>query len=419
MHSASSAKGWAKTYAIFLIFLRLGLTSFGGPSAHLAYFQHEFVQRRRWLSATEYGDLVALCQFLPGPASSQVGFALGWLRHGNKGALAAWLGFTLPSALLMLALALGFSHYRNGLPSDFLTGIKLAVLAIVAHAVWSLGQQLCRTRAQLSLMLLSCCILLCWPGASTQIVVIAGSALIGWRWLTPSPSSPLASAALAQSTPQPPTTHIQRRKAKYWLTIFLLLLLLLPLLAHLSQWPLLQAIAGFYQAGALVFGGGHVVLPMLEAQVVTPGLISSEQFLAGYAAAQVLPGPLFSFAAFLGTLLPSHPWPWLSGLLCLVAIFLPSGLLVLAVLPVWQQLKQQAAVRRALAGANAAVVGLLLAALYQPLWLSSIYQPTDLALALLAWLALAVWQLPAWLLVPLCGLGYTLLQSITALGLAL
>lgn len=204
MHSAFDAKGWAKTYAIFLIFLRLGLTSFGGPSAHLAYFQHEFVQRRRWLSAAEYGDLVALCQFLPGPASSQVGFALGWLRHGNKGALAAWLGFTLPSALLMLILALGFSHYRNGLPSDFLTGIKLAVLAIVAHAVWSLGQQLCRTRAQLSLMLLSCCTLLCWPGASTQIVVIAGSALIGWRWLTPSPSSPLASAALAQSTPQPP-----------------------------------------------------------------------------------------------------------------------------------------------------------------------------------------------------------------------
>ena len=395
-------------WQVLAIFLRLGLTSFGGPVAHLGYFRTEFVERRQWLSDRAYADLVALCQFLPGPASSQVGMALGYGRAGHAGALAAWLGFTLPSALLLMALAWGLLAHAGALPTGLLQGLKVAALAVVAQAVWGMGRQLCTDRLRLSIMALACCAVLALPGAGVQVGVIVLAALMGLagrRWMATTASA--ANDALG--------VPMRRRTGVLWLALFALLLVGLPLLAASLPGPLMTLIDVFYRAGALVFGGGHVVLPLLQAEVVPRGWIDNDTFMAGYGAAQAVPGPLFTFAAFVGTAMGTAAAPggwlggWMGGLVALVAIFVPAWLLVIGALPFWAQLRTLPQAQAALAGVNAAVVGLLLAALYTPVWTGAVDGPQDFGLALLALLALMAWRVPPWAVVGACALAGMLL----------
>ncbi|MDF3241857.1 chromate efflux transporter [Pseudomonas veronii] len=389
----------ASSWSVFLIFLRLGLTSFGGPVAHLGYFRDEFVTRRRWLSERSYGDLVALCQFLPGPASSQVGIALGLSRAGYGGALAAWLGFTLPSAIVLILFALGIAQHSTALPPGALHGLKVVAVAVVAQAVWGMARNLCSDAARISVMLIAACVALLQTSAWGQVAVISAAALAGLLLFKPTP--PAAHDAL-------PVT-LSRRVGAMWLSLFVLVLAGLPILAQLIPNQGLAMIDAFYRSGSLVFGGGHVVLPLLQAEVVPTGWVSNDVFLAGYGAAQAMPGPLLTFAAFLGASMSQAPSGWLGGLLCLLAIFAPSFLLVLGALPFWESLRRSPRTQAALAGVNAAVVGLLLAALYQPVWTSAIFSPRDFGLALIGLMALMVWKLPPWLVVVGSGaLGWLL-----------
>jgi len=374
---------------VFLIFLRLGLTSFGGPIAHLGYFRDAFVTRRRWLSERSYADLVALCQFLPGPASSQVGIALGLSRAGYGGALAAWLGFTLPSAVVLILLALGITRHSTAIPPGALHGLKVVAVAVVAQAVWGMARNLCTNAPRVAVMLLAACVALLQTSAWGQVGVILIAGMAGLLLFKPAP--PTAHDAL-------PVT-ISRRAGALWLSLFGLLLASLPILAQWLPTPTLAVTDAFYRTGALVFGGGHVVLPLLQAEVVPRHWVSNDVFLAGYGAVQAMPGPLFTFAAFLGASMTQAPNGWLGGLLCLLAIFTPSFLLVLGALPFWESLRRSPRTQAALAGVNAAVVGLLLAALYQPVWTSAIFTAQDVALALIGLVALMVWKLPPWLVV--------------------
>lgn len=389
-------------WSVFLIFLRLGLTSFGGPVAHLGYFRAEFVERRRWLGERAYADLVALCQFLPGPASSQVGMALGLARAGYGGAAAAWLGFTMPSAVVLILLANGIAAYRDVLLAAALHGLKVVAVAVVAQAVWGMGRSLCGDVRRASLMALAACLVLWQPTAAMQLTIIAGAALAGC-WLFRSTGNGAHEAL---------PIGISRRAGGLWLILFFAFLLGLPLLAGILAWPALRLIDIFYRAGSLVFGGGHVVLPLLQAEVVPSGLVSGDAFLAGYGAAQAVPGPLFTFAAFLGASMPAGMGGWHGGLLCLLAIFAPSFLLVAGALPFWERLRGSAVAQSALAGVNAAVVGLLLAALYNPVWTGAIHRPLDFGLALLAFVALVFWKLPPWLVVAACCAGAWLLGTV-------
>lgn len=386
--SAAPDSGRDSTIGIFLIFLRLGLTSFGGPVAHLAYFRDEFVSRRRWLTERAYADLVALCQFLPGPASSQTGIALGLFRGGYAGALAAWTGFTLPSALLMILFALGIAHHQDVLSSGILHGLKVVAVAVVAQAVVGMARALCTGAARIALMLAAAGAALLFPVPLAQIGIIVAAGLIGLL-LKP-----------AQAMPHEPLpAAIGHRAGAGWLGIFFMLLAALPVLSHLFPAPALMAADAFYRAGALVFGGGHVVLPLLQSEVVHPGRIDAGTFMAGYAAAQAMPGPLFTFAAFLGAVMPGFASPWLGGLACLLAIFAPAFLLVAGALPFWETLRRNPKAQSALAGVNAAVVGLLLAAWYQPVWRTGILDAGDTVLALAAFVALTFGRLPPWLVV--------------------
>ncbi|MEX5560703.1 chromate efflux transporter [Pseudomonas rhodesiae] len=380
-------------WAVFLIFLRLGLTSFGGPIAHLGYFREEFVTRRRWLSERNYAELVALCQFLPGPASSQVGIALGLTRAGYGGAAAAWAGFTLPSALLLILFALGLAHYGTAVPAGVLHGLKVVAVAVVAQAVWGMARNLCRGAARLLLMLLAAAAVLWQPSAWAQVGVIAAAGLAGLVLFKP------ALATEPDALPIP----LSRRAGALWLLLFAVLLVGLPALAHGLPHHSLALVDAFYRSGALVFGGGHVVLPLLQAEVVAPQWLSNDVFLAGYGAAQAVPGPLFTFAAFLGASMNQAPSGWLGGVVCLLAIFAPSFLLIFGALPFWQSLRHSPRTQAALAGVNAAVVGLLLAALYHPVWTSAIFNLYDVALAVLALVALMVCKLPPWLVVAGCA----------------
>jgi len=376
-------------WAVFLIFLRLGLTSFGGPIAHLGYFRDEFVTRRRWLTDRSYADLVALCQFLPGPASSQVGIALGLSRAGYGGAFAAWLGFTLPSAIALVLFALGIAGYGDVVPSAVLHGLKVVAVAVVAQAVWGMARTLCPDAPRVTVMTVSACCVLLVPSAWAQVGVIALAALLGLLLFKPQ----------SVTTHEPLPIAVGRRAGVLWLALFLVLLIGLPILNALFPSPALARVDAFYRAGSLVFGGGHVVLPLLQAEVVLAGWVSAESFLAGYGAAQAVPGPLFTFAAFLGAAMRDAPSGWLGGALCLLAIFAPSFLLVLGTLPFWEHLRRNACTQAALSGINAAVVGLLLAAFYQPVWTGAIDGPQDFGLALVALTALMVWKLPPWLVV--------------------
>lgn len=380
-------------WAVFLIFLRLGLTSFGGPVAHLGYFRDEFVIRRKWLTENSYADLIALCQFLPGPASSQVGIAIGLSRAGYTGALAAWTGFTLPSAIVLMLFAIGISSYGDIVPLGVLHGLKVAAVAVVAQAVWGMGKNLCTDVARISIMALAACFVLLVPSALAQVSVIAIAAIIGLLWFKPE--------KVMAHDPLPIT--VRRRTGLVWLFLFFSLLIGLPLLTALYPSQTLSMVDTFFRAGSLVFGGGHVVLPLLQAEIVPAGWISNDTFLAGYGATQAVPGPLFTFAAFLGSSMNQAPSGWLGGMICLIAIFAPSFLLVMGALPFWESLRQNLRTRAALSGINAAVVGLLLAALYQPVWTSAIIEAKDFGLALVALIALMFWKFPAWLVVIGCG----------------
>lgn len=381
--------------AVFWVFLRLGLSSFGGPIAHLGYFREEFVVRRQWLSERSYADLVALCQFLPGPASSQVGMALGLLRSGYTGALAAWAGFTLPSAVALILFALGMNQYGERMPPGVLHGLNVVAVAVVAQAVWGMARHLCPDVPRITLMALSTCGVLVLPSVWGQVGIIAVGAMVGLLLFKP------AQGALNDSLP----ITIRRRTGLCWLLLFLVLLVGLPLLTALFPDPVLAMMDAFYRAGSLVFGGGHVVLPLLQAEVVPKGWVSEAAFLAGYGAAQAVPGPLFTFAAFLGASMHQAPTGWLGGLMGLLSIFAPSFLLLAGALPFWEQLRRHPRTQAALSGINAVVVGLLLAALYQPVWTHAIHTAQDFALALLALVALMFWKLAPWLVVLGCGVA--------------
>lgn len=378
-----------KLWSLFLIFLRLGLTSFGGPIAHLGFFRDEFVTKRQWLTDRSYADLVALCHFLPGPASSQVGIAVGFSQARYKGALAAWAGFTLPSAIIMIVCALSLTSFGNVVPVDVIHGLKVVTVAVVAQAVWAMARNLCSDRLRLSLMAVISCIVIIMPSAFTQISVIVLAALLGI----------VIFKAAELSTPDPLPITISRSRGFLWLSLFLVLLLGLPLLAHIFSNQLLTVIDIFYRAGSLVFGGGHVVLPLLQAEVVPTDMVANDIFLAGYGLAQALPGPLFTFSSFLGSSMETSYSPVLVGMICLAAIFAPSFLLVIGVLPFWDKLRTNKKMQSAMTGINVAVVGLLLAALYQPVWTSAIQSPRDFGIALLALIALIAWKMPPWLVV--------------------
>ncbi|WP_108444654.1 chromate efflux transporter [Halomonas denitrificans] len=388
----SGARRPGRPGEVFRAFLLLGLTSFGGPVAHLGYFRHEFVTRRRWLEEADYAELVALCQFLPGPASSQVGFALGLLRAGPWGAALAWVAFTLPSALLLVAVALGASLVAGPVASGLVHGLKVAAVAIVAQAVWGMAQSLCPDRRRAGIALAAVAILVGVDGPLGQLAAILMGALAG---LCLCRGTGEAFPHAGRAWPVSP------RAGGLALALFLALLGGLPLLALAGASPILALLDAFYRAGALVFGGGHVVLPLLEAELVPPGWVSPEAFLAGYGAAQAVPGPLFTFAAYLGSLLAIGPGGLMGAGLALVAIFVPGLLLLVAAMPCWNRLRHWAAARSAMCGANAAVVGILGMALYDPLWTGVILGPEAFVLALAGFLLLVRWRLPAWAVVAL------------------
>ncbi len=399
---AETPSGSARALEVLWVATRLGLTSFGGPVAHIGYFREEYVGRRKWVDEATYVDLVALCQFLPGPASSQVGMAIGITRAGLLGGVAAWLGFTLPSAIALVAFAYGVRSLGVA-DAGWLHGLKVVAVAVVALAVWAMARSLAPDRERASIAILAATGALLWPTGLGQVTIIAVAALLGWR--------------LFQVDGTPASTHTQlpvgRRRGACMLALFFVLLVALPIGRHLTGSPPLAVFDSFFRAGSLVFGGGHVVLPLLQAEVVPPGWVTNEEFVAGYGAAQAVPGPLFTFAAYLGAVMGPRPNGVGGAALALVAIFLPSFLLIVGTLPFWDILRARADFQGALRGVNAAVVGLLLAAFYHPVWTSAIRGPRDLALAMVAFGLLAFWKTPAWLVVVLAAAGGALLPLVT------
>ncbi|MEX2576548.1 MAG: chromate efflux transporter [Halofilum sp. (in: g-proteobacteria)] len=399
-HPAHNAPAHAPR-EVFAAFLKLGLTSFGGPIAHLGYFREELVVRRRWLDEAAYADLVALCQFLPGPASSQVGFALGLARGGLLGALLAWVAFTLPSATLMVALVYGADGLGGPAGQAAIHGLKLVAVAVVAQAVWGMARSLTPDRQRAAIALAAVLIAAFLPTALGQIGAIGAGAVAGWF---------VCHRLDAPASAQLPFT-ISRRTGVILLGVCLILLLGLP--ALLLLWPAeaLALFEAFYRAGALVFGGGHVVLPLLETRMVDSGWVGADTFLAGYGAAQAMPGPLFTFAPYLGAAVAPHGVPLLGALIGLVAIFLPGMLLLLGVLPFWKHLRRHDGARAVMAGVNASVVGILAAALYDPVWTNAIYDPVDFGVAAAAFVMLAAGRVPPWSVVVLTVIA-TLLLSV-------
>jgi chromate transporter len=380
---------------VLAVFLRLGLTSFGGPVAHLGYFRDEFIVRRRWIDDRAYADVVALCQFLPGPASSQVGIAIGLSRAGYAGALAAWTGFTLPSAIALVVFAYGVTAIGDVSGSGWLHGLKVVAVAVVAQAVLGMMRSLTPDRERATMAVIAAAIVLAVPNAWGQVGAILLGGIAGVLLLRSDTATDHASLPL----------NVSRATGTAMLTVFFVLLAGLPLLAAATSSQGVKLFESFYRAGSLVFGGGHVVLPLLQASVVPPGWVTNDAFLAGYGAAQAVPGPLFTFAAYLGGVMGPQPNGWHGAAICLVAVFLPSFLLVIGALPFWEALRRRAAAQAALRGVNAAVVGLLLAALYSPVWTSGITNAGDFALGCAAFLLLFMWQTPPWLVVVLSAAG--------------
>jgi chromate transporter len=383
---------------VFGAFLKLGLTSFGGPVAHLGYFRAEFVEHRKWVSESDYADLVALCQFLPGPASSQVGISIGLSRAGYLGALAAWIAFTLPSAIALVFFAYGLSVVGADYGGGWLHGLKVAAVAVVANAILGMARSLTPDGERATLAIAAMAIAFAIPSAAGQISAIVLGAVIGLLFLRAAPSDDQTVLPLP----------VGRTTGVVALSLLVALLLGLPLLASISGNSDIQLFDTFYRVGSLVFGGGHVVLPLLKAEVV-PTWVSNDAFLAGYGAAQAVPGPLFTFAAYLGAVIGG----WKVATLCLIGIFLPSFLLLIGVLPFWDVLRKKAAAQAALRGVNAAVVGLLLAAFSDPVWSAGILNKADYALAGAAFLLLFMWKTPPWLVVILTALGGEIAYAFT------
>jgi chromate transporter len=402
--------GWGKeALEVLLIFLRLGCTSFGGPVAHIGYFRSEFVQRRRWLPESSFADLVALCQFMPGPASSQLGMSIGLLRAGPLGMLAAWVGFTLPSALLMLAFAYGVEALGDVSNAAWLKGLKLVAVAVVAQAVWGMAQSLAPDRPRATVAVVAALIALAIPSSVGQIAAIVLGAIAGLT-LLPKP------ALTADADHVPLGLKLHRGVAVGAIILFFALLLFLPPLASTINNQALHLFDSFYRAGALVFGGGHVVLPLLQAAVVPTGWVTNDAFLAGYGAAQAMPGPLFTFSAYLGAVMIPPPNGAVGALVCVVAIFAPSFLLAIGLIPFWDTLRRRQTMQAMLRGLNAAVVGVLLAALYTPVWTSGVHSSAGFGLALAALLALTLWAVSPWIVVVA---GALIAAGLGALGVGL
>src|SRR5689334_18162890 len=374
---------------------RLGLTSFGGPIAHLGYFHEEYVRRRKWIDEQSYADLVALCQFLPGPASSQVGIAIGIARARLLGGLTAWLGFTIPSALALVAFAFGIGAFASTADAGWLHGLKVVAVAVVAQAVWGMARSLCPDRERATIAILASLVTLAWQSAIGQLLSIAIAGIVGLIIFPGTASSSLSHMRFPIG---------KKTGTAAWI-IFFVLLLGLPLLRQLWASHALEVFDSFFRVGSLVFGGGHVVLPLLQSEVVNPGWVTNEQFVAGYGAAQAVPGPLFTFSAYLGAIRAAPPNGWAGAALALVAIFLPSFLLLIGALPFWDVLRARPAFQSALKGINAAVVGLLLTALYKPVWTSAIFAPADFGLGLVAFGLLMFWKFPPWLVVAISAIG--------------
>lgn len=411
---------------VFWTFLRLGVTSFGGPVAHLGFFRETFVARRKWLNDGAYADLVALCQFLPGPASSQVGMAIGLQRAGIGGLLAAWFAFTMPSAIVLVVFAFGIATLNDGADMGWLYGLKAAAVAVVAQAVLGMAKNLTPDAKRATIAGAAMIIILLVPNPFVQVAAIVVGGLTGLVWLRREAAQDKAAQdkaaqdkAAQDSASKSPDADEQsdregarpdfgvrtsRKVGVIALTTFLLLLVALPVLTIATGDSSLRLIDVFYRAGALVFGGGHVVLPLLESETVATGLVGHDTFLAGYGAAQAVPGPLFTFAAFLGASTTSGPTGLIGAGIALLAIFLPAALLVIAALPFWERLRRAQTVRRALLGVNAAVVGILAAALYDPVFTQGITSPATLALAVGVFIAQVKWKLPAWAAVIAAGL---------------
>jgi chromate transporter len=371
-------------WELFKVSLRLGLTSFGGPIAHIGYFREEYVNRKKWLDEKNYADLVALCQFLPGPASSQVGIGIGLMRGGMLGGITAWLGFTLPSALALAIFAYLFQGYGIS-GSGWIHGLQLGAVVVVAQAVWGMGKSLTPDRTRISIAAITAIVTLLSSSAWSQVLLIAAGGAAGLAF---------CKEVHGQSASELPMA-VSKKVAAVALILFFGLLVAAPMLRIFYPDDWVAIFDSFYRSGALVFGGGHVVLPLLEKEVVSPGWMTEQQFMAGYGAAQAVPGPLFTFAAYLGMAIKG----WAGAAIAIAAIFLPAFLLVAGTLPFWHSLRQRASVKRALFGINAVVVGILLAALYNPVWTSAVHTPIDFAITLAAFILLMHWKLPPWLIV--------------------
>jgi chromate transporter len=380
---------------VLLVFLKLGVTCFGGPIAHIGYFREEFVVRRRWLDEQAYADLVGLCQFLPGPASSQVGFSIGLMRAGYRGGLAAWTGFTLPSAIALVLFAYGASAPAGPIGIGLLHGLKLVAVAVVAQAVWGMARTLCPDRERASIAAVAALIILFSTSSVAQIAAIVLGGVAG-LWLCRAAPAPLAGHF---------AVPVSRTAGLVALTAFFVLLAGLPVLRDLGISQGIALFEAFYRSGALVFGGGHVVLPLLSEAFVTPGWVSEDAFLAGYGAAQAVPGPLFTFAAYLGAVVSVSPHGLAGAALGLVAIFLPGVLILMGTLPFWESFRRRSDAQAVMRGVNAAVVGLLGAALYSPVWTSSVRTPEDLGIVLVGFVLLTVWRAPPLVVVVISALG--------------
>lgn len=402
--STTGATKRGSAFVVFKVFLKLGITSFGGPIAHLGYFRDEFVTRRKWITDRAYADLVALCQFTPGPASSKVGIGIGLSQAGLPGAFAAWLAFTAPSALALILFGFGIIALGNRVDLGWLHGLTVVAVPVVAQAVWGMARNLTPDAPRVTVAALAAIVVMIWPTPLGFIGAIVAGGIIGlWQFKAAEDGEHVAIGA-----------NVSRTSAVIALALFFGLLVVLPALR--TAFPASQTLAlldSFYRAGSLVFGGGNVVLPLLQAEVGPPGWVSNEAFFAGYGAAQAVPGPLFTFAAYLGTVSAVAPNGWVGAIICLVGIFASSFLLVIGPLPFWDALRRFRPMRSALIGVNAAVVGMLLAFLYDPVWTNAIRSSADFGLALAGFVLLMFWKVPPWLVVVLTACGSAIVRTLS------
>ena len=387
---------------IFLTFLSLGLSSFGGPVAHLSFFYKDLVIRRKWLNSQLFSELIALCQFLPGPSSSQVGLSIGFIKGGFSGALAAWLGFTTPSAIILILFGYGYSVYSDVIPFGVIHGLKIFAVAIVAQAIWTMGLTFCKDVKCILITVAVGFLIILSPTPLFQFFAIILSGVIGAFVFTVSAKNEISNFKYL----------IKIRFALVLLASFFIFLFLFPILVNVSDNPFLSVIDSFYRAGSLVFGGGHVVLPLLQAEIVSTGFVSNEAFLAGYGAAQAMPGPLFTFAAYLGTVSDSYPNGLFGGLIALLAIYLPSFFLVIGVLPFWHKLRKIMIFRKAIIGINAAVVGILIAAFISPVATNGILSLHDFIAAFVLFVLIHFSKAPIWTLVIMASIECWIFNAI-------